>query len=751
MTDEEIKAKAREIYAKNGKFVSKTARTLREDYNLSAAEIARGLRDGVGLFAATIAWALYSRGGLDLNAAELAHVLYSPDGLDLDAKETARELFDLKALHSPEDCGLSAAEIAKALYSPEGCGLSAAEVAKALRDGCGISNGETAWALFEDGILSVTELAHVLYYGLDLDAKETSRVLFDLGRDATEVVEALHSPEGCGISASDTAKAINWFESSFASIAKALRDGLGLSNMEIALAVKEGCGYDWDHLKNGFIIDGFGGSQTYINDSSVVEALRDGLGLSVAEIVEVMYAEEGLGLRDCDMEIAEALRYGLNLSEDEIQKILKDHRMNEGISEIYKADPETIVEHRGDMCIIRGVDGAGFISAGSFKGKRLRIEDCTVHFQKIEADEIMLDGTLEAGSVTADFVSCDVESAFRAKTLNGDVKLFATAEAMIGTLNGNASFARHPGCVCELKVGTHNGRVRNQGEMEFASMTVDPAIHDEIKARALGVTPIAGQNQLTEIRNAYGGKYTIGRDDFGLKVESSEMTPVTLEFGQIGTNVKFGGMVNVTATNIMGSVATFDSEIVNHPMTLAAQRINGSVFFAGNELHAVEISEDLHLYEGTADVTSIEESAYVFHHSKAEIGQIGRNLEVTGNAEVAVGCVSGSARVIDNGQLKAEKISRRCSVSDDATVKIDWAGSVDAAGNSTVEVGHCPSLALSKDNANLKATYAERCSQLGQSVLSADNWIDFYMGKRTSPGVDGVIREKKGAGKGGIK
>lgn len=676
MTDEEIKAKAREIYAKNGKFVSKTARTLREDYNLSASEIARGLRDGVGLFAATIAWALYSRGGLDLNAAELAHVLYSPDGLDLDAKETARELFDLKALHSPEDCNLSAAEIAKALYSPEGCGLSAA----------------------------------------------------------------------------NTAKAINWFESSFAEIAKALRDGCGISNGEIALAIKEGCGYDLDHLEHGYVIDEFG-THCNIGHSVVAKALRDGLNLTAAETANAL--RDGLNLSA--EEVAKAFRNGLYLTAEEVAKALQvvdpNQNANGGISEIYKADPETIVEHRGDVCIIRGVGGGGFVSAGSFKGKRLRIEDCTVHFQKIEADEIMLDGTLEAGSVTADFVSCDVESTFRAKTLNGDVKLFATAEAMIGTLNGNASFARHPGCVCELKVGTHNGRVRNQGEMEFASMTVDPAVHDEIKACALGVTPIAGQNQLTEIRNTSGGKYSISSDRWGLKIESSEMTPVNFEFGQIGTDVNFGGMVNVVAGNVLGNLGTFEHAVVQYPMTIAVQQVNGSVFFSGNEFHAVEIKEDLHLYSGTADVTSIEESAYVFHHSKAEIGQIGKNLEVTGNADVAVGCVSGSARVIDNGQLKAEKIARRCSVSDDATVKVDWAGSVDAAGNSTVEVGHCPSLALSKDNANLKATYAERCSQLGQSVLSADNWIDFYMGKRTSPGVDGVIKEKKGAGagKGGIK
>lgn len=724
MTDEEIKAKAREIYAENG---FQTARTLRDGFNLDAKKIARGLRDG-----------------------------------------------------------------------------------------CGISNMVTAWALlFEDGLnLSVTELAHVLYSpdGLDLDAKEITRMLFDFGCDASETAKALYSPEGCGLSAASTAKAINWVIFSFSGIAKALRDGCGISNGEIALAIKEGCGYDFDHLEHGYVIDEFGthcnicdavvakalqdgldltlaetvkALQDGMNLSAedVAKALRDGLNLSAAEIAKTLrdglnldparasralkegldltFAETANALRDgLDLnaaEVAKAFRNGLYLTAEEVAEVLRvvdpNQNANEGISEIYKADTETIVEHRGDMCVIRGVGGGGFISAGSFKGKRLRIEDCTVHFQKIEADEIMLDGTLEAGSVTADFVSCDVESTFRAKTLNGDVKLFATAEAMIGTLNGNASFARHPGCVCELKVGTHNGRVRNQGEMEFASMTVNPAIHDEIKARALGVTPIAGQNQLTEIRNTSGGKYSISSDRWGLKIESSEMTPVNFEFGQIGTDVNFGGMVNVVAGNVLGNLGTFEHAVVQYPMTIAVQQVNGSVFFSGNEFHAVEIKEDLHLYSGTADVTSIEESAYVFHHSKAEIGQIGKNLEVTGNADVAVGCVSGSARVIDNGQLKAEKIARRCSVSDDATVKVDWAGSVDAAGNSTVEVGLCPSLALSKDNANLKATYAERCSQLGQSVLSADNWIDFYMGKRTSPGVDGVIKEKKGAGagKGGIR
>lgn len=226
---QEVIAKAKELYEANGKDAAKTAKALREpwvstgvvvdalrhcglsdvsiakalasprglklspeaiaqslmsyteQWNPSAANIAKALKEGCKLSIKKIANVLWN--GLLLDADDVVSALGSKEGLDLDSEDVMR------VIHAPDGLNWSAAAIARLYFLDQdgysidyvarelyfGCDLSAPEFAKALRDGCGMSASEMALDVLVERLgLSNKECVLALRDGLDLSVMEAA-------------------------------------------------------------------------------------------------------------------------------------------------------------------------------------------------------------------------------------------------------------------------------------------------------------------------------------------------------------------------------------------------------------------------------------------------------------------------------------------------------------------------------------------------------------------------------------------------
>lgn len=168
--------------------------------------IARALRDEVGLSPRQIAEVLYDRNGLGLCVENVVEALYNIDGLDLNAEDVASVMCDLLSTDGKTNLKevissllngteMDESKIAQTLTSKSGPNRSAEEFICALHD-LGYGTDALAGILYDAFGLSAKEIARILYQGIGDKA------------DASEVASALK--DGLGVSDNEVASAMKY-------------------------------------------------------------------------------------------------------------------------------------------------------------------------------------------------------------------------------------------------------------------------------------------------------------------------------------------------------------------------------------------------------------------------------------------------------------------------------------------------------------------------------------------------------------
>ena len=210
---------------------------------------------------------------------------------------------------------------ARTLYAENG--NSVKTTARRLRYNFNLTEAEVAQALYSrDGLdRTAAEVAQALKYGLKLDALEVAQMLYSRGGlklYALEVAQALFAWNGLHLDA--------W------KVAQMLKDGLGISNAEIAKWLKVSAynlrltfGDAANVLQNSLNLS--------VND--VVETLLQ-VGMEPHYIAKALYSKDGFNLtfeevakalRDAGIshyDIGRALHYSLHLSHLGVVRVLKD-------------------------------------------------------------------------------------------------------------------------------------------------------------------------------------------------------------------------------------------------------------------------------------------------------------------------------------------------------------------------------------------------------------------------------------------